>query len=71
MAEVQEQIVVELVDPVVAVTDLHQVVVVDRLEQQTLEAAVAVELIQNQVLVELDRDWETTTTWCRSVTTSS
>tara|TARA_Y100000401_G_scaffold102384_1_gene92660 strand:+ start:576 stop:752 length:177 start_codon:yes stop_codon:yes gene_type:complete len=52
VAEVQEQIVAELVDPVVAVTDLHQVVVVDRLEQQTLEAAVAVELIQNQVLVE-------------------
>ena len=52
MAEVQEQIVAELVDPVVVVTDLHQVVVVDRLEQQTLEAAVAVELIQNKALVE-------------------
>jgi hypothetical protein len=52
VAEVQEQIVAELVDPVVAVTDLHQVVVVDRLEQQTLEVAVAVELIQNKALVE-------------------
>ena len=52
MAEVQGQIVAELVDPVVVVTDLHQVVVVDRMEQQTLEAAVAVELIQNKALVE-------------------
>jgi hypothetical protein len=40
------------VDPVVAVMDLHQAVIVEKPEQQTLEAAVAVELIQNQALEE-------------------
>jgi hypothetical protein len=52
VAEVQEQIVAEPVDPVEAVMDLHQAVIVEKLEQQTLEAVVAVELIQNKALVE-------------------
>jgi hypothetical protein len=52
VAEVQEQIVAEPVDPVVAVMALHQAVIVEKPEQQTLEAAVAVELIQNQALEE-------------------